>query len=93
MGVLRLGFVNIAVQSVLGDAEELAYPVAALGDEEGSGLIEKLHRLDLILLVHQGHWLTHHLHALLDQLIQQVRDIPGNRLRLLLVLFSCGKLL
>ena len=60
--LLLSGLVDVAVEGVLGDAEVLAHPVAALGDEEGPGLVEELDGPHLVLLVHQGHRLAHQGH-------------------------------
>ena len=52
-----------------------------------------MHRLHLVLLGHQGHRLAHDLHALLNELVQQVGDVAGDGLRLLLLLLGGGELL
>ena len=90
---LLLGLVNIAVQGVLGDAEELAHLVAGFGNQEGSRLVEEPDGLHLVLLAHEGHRLAHQLDALGNELIQKVGHTAGDGLGLLRLLLGGGELL
>ena len=75
------------------DSEELAYFVAAFGNKEGAGVVQELNGLHLVFLIHQRHRLAYDLYTLLHQLIQQIGDIAGDGLGLLLLPLSGGELL
>ena len=47
-------YINIAVQGVLGNAEIIGNFIPGLGDEESTGIIEKLDRSDLVLFIHSA---------------------------------------
>ena len=80
--LVALGFINVAVQGVLGNTEKVTNPLTGLGDQESAAVIQEADGLDLVFLVHQCHRLAHQLGGLLDQFFQQIVDIVGDGLRL-----------
>ena len=63
-------YINIAVQGVLGNAEIIGNFIPGLGDEESTGIIEKLDRSDLVLFIHKCDRFANQSNIFLDQMIQ-----------------------
>lgn len=63
-------YINIAVQGVLGNAEIIGDFIPGLGDEESTGIIEKLDRSDLVLFIHKCDRFANQSNRFLDQMIQ-----------------------
>ena len=87
---LGLARVQVAVEGIFADTEALGDPVPALGDEEGAGVVQKANGLDLVLLGHHGHGLSHQANGLGDELVQQLVYVEGNALGLGLLALLVG---
>ena len=78
----RLGLIEVAIKTVLGDAKELAGALARFGDKEGAAVVEVSDSANALVLGHEGGGLAHVLLALAQQILEQVADVLGNGLGL-----------